>query len=284
MFYIEDGREHFYQWDTDRRLVVEDETITEVHFCNRTDNCSLVCEVYSHDNDFGGIRVVNVPNILLQTDWKIHVYAYDGKHTKHDECYEVKSRTKPTDYVYTETEVVVWEAFEKRVDEKIEEIEQTANNAQAISSEAKVNSDIADAKANSAIEDAESALAIARGANQALTFNDYNECCSWVIDNNITPNISYPIGNVILIKTLYVPDLYIYGDAEEYTEAIPTNDEILSMLETDGFFDIGYCRLAQLETQKVDLSDYAKKAQVPTITTTLKDNGAYTLTITKGVE
>jgi hypothetical protein len=112
MFYIEDGREHFYQWDVDRRLVVEDPTIKEVHFCNRTDNCSLVCEVYFHDNDFGGIHVVNVPNILLQTDWKIRVYAYDGKHTKHDECFEVKTRTKPADYVYTETEIKNWEALE----------------------------------------------------------------------------------------------------------------------------------------------------------------------------
>lgn len=120
MFYIEDGREHFYQWDVDRRLVVEDPTIKEVHFCNRTDNCSLVCEVYFHDNDFGGIHVVNVPNILLQTDWKIRVYAYDGKHTKHDECFEVKTRTKPADYVYTETEVKRWDELADKVEEDLD--------------------------------------------------------------------------------------------------------------------------------------------------------------------
>ena len=113
MFKIYDGREHFYQWDLDRKLIVEDPSITEVHFCNRTDNCSLVCETYVED----GVTVVNVPNILLQTDWKIHVYAYDGKHTKHDECYEVKSRTKPSDYVYTETEVKNWEDIEKVANE-----------------------------------------------------------------------------------------------------------------------------------------------------------------------
>ena len=117
MFYIEDGREHFYQWDIDRRLVVEDETIKEVHFCNRTGDCSLVCEVYFHDNDFGGVYVVNVPNILLQTDWKIRVYAYDGKHTRYDACYEVKSRTKPSDYVYTETEIKNYDAVLAQVAE-----------------------------------------------------------------------------------------------------------------------------------------------------------------------
>lgn len=114
MFKIYDGREHFYQWDLDRRLIVEDPSITEVHFCNRTDNCSLVCETFVED----GLTLVNVPNILLQTDWKIRVYAYDGSYTKHDACYEVKSRTKPSDYVYTETEVYT---VEKLVDKALEE-------------------------------------------------------------------------------------------------------------------------------------------------------------------
>ena len=113
MFKIYDGREHFYQWDLDRKLIVEDPSIKEVHFCNRTDNCSLVCETYVED----GITLVNVPNILLQTDWKIHVYAYDGSYTKHDECYEVKSRTKPSDYVYTETEIKNYEELENRIKE-----------------------------------------------------------------------------------------------------------------------------------------------------------------------
>ena len=110
MFKIEDGRSQFYQWDLDRKLIVEDPTITEVHFCNRTDNCSLVCETYQEN----GITLVNVPNLLLQTDWKIHVYAYVG-YTKHDECFEVKSRTKPADYIYTETEIKRYEDFENRI-------------------------------------------------------------------------------------------------------------------------------------------------------------------------
>lgn len=111
MFKIYDGREKFYQWDLDRRLVVEDPSVTEVHFCNRTDSCSLVCETFVED----GLTLVNVPNILLQTNWKIHVYAYDGSYTKHEECYEVKSRTKPSDYVYEETVVKTWDELEERI-------------------------------------------------------------------------------------------------------------------------------------------------------------------------
>lgn len=112
MFKIYDGREHFYQWDIDRKLIVEDSTISQVHFCNRTDDCSLVCETYVEN----GETLVNVPNILLQSDWRIRVYAYDGKHTKHEECYEVQFRTKPADYVYTETEIMNFDAILKIVE------------------------------------------------------------------------------------------------------------------------------------------------------------------------
>ena len=101
MFKIYDGRESFYQWDLDQQLVVADSTITEVHFCNRTDETSLVCETYV----VNGQILVNVPNILLQEDWDINVYAYDGKATKHSANFEVKRKAKPNDYVYTETEI-----------------------------------------------------------------------------------------------------------------------------------------------------------------------------------
>lgn len=109
MFTIYDGRKEFYQWDLDRKLIVNDSTIKEVHFCNKTDDCSLVCETYTED----GKTLVNVPNILLTADWRVNVYAYDGKATKHSATFGVISRTKPSDYVYTETEVKSYEALEK---------------------------------------------------------------------------------------------------------------------------------------------------------------------------
>ena len=113
MFKIYDGRSQFYQWDIDRKLIVEDASINQVHFCNRTDTCSLVCEVY----DAEGLRLVNVPNILLQQDWRINVYGYDSNYTKHCEIFNVVKRSKPENYVYTETEIHHWEELEARVDE-----------------------------------------------------------------------------------------------------------------------------------------------------------------------
>lgn len=107
MFKINDGREHFYQWDLNRKLEVKDASIKEVHFCNRTDDCSLVVEVVD--------GVANVPNILLQDNFRINVYGYDGEATKHSATFAVKARSKPADYVYTETEVKSWEVYGERI-------------------------------------------------------------------------------------------------------------------------------------------------------------------------
>ena len=117
MFEIYDGRAQFYQWDIDRKIVVADAAINEVHFCNRTDECSLICEVY----DLDGVRVADVPNILLQENWRINVYAYDHNYTKHCEVFDVVKRSKPADYVYTETEI-------KNYDELLTRLEQIEEN------------------------------------------------------------------------------------------------------------------------------------------------------------
>ena len=116
MFKIYDGRDSFYQWDVDRKLIVDDATITQVHFCNRTDDCSLVCETYKE----GELTLVNVPNILLQDSWRINVFAYDTNYTKFSDCFNVIKRSKPEDYIYTETEVLCYSTLSKRI-ENIEE-------------------------------------------------------------------------------------------------------------------------------------------------------------------
>jgi hypothetical protein len=114
IFKIADGRECFYQWDIDRQLIVSDPTITEVHFCNRTDVCSLVVEVVD--------GVANVPNKLLQSGFDVRVFGYDGKATMHEATFKVKARTQPADYVYTETVV-------KSIDEILEAAETVTTTA-----------------------------------------------------------------------------------------------------------------------------------------------------------
>ena len=55
MFEILNGREHFFQWDLEQKIIVNDATINEVHFSNKTDESSLVCVV----EEYEGKRVHN---------------------------------------------------------------------------------------------------------------------------------------------------------------------------------------------------------------------------------
>ena len=116
MFKIYDGREHFWQWDLNQRLIVEDPTINEVHFSNRADKDSLVVEVYEENS----LRLANVPNILLQEDLKIKVYAYSVDHTKHEAWFYVATKSKPADYVYTETEVKDYNSLLDKMNGKVD--------------------------------------------------------------------------------------------------------------------------------------------------------------------
>ena len=124
MFRIYDGRDEFYQWDVDRKLIVEDASVNQVHFCNRSSDCSLVCEVRTED----GLRVVDVPNIILQSDWKVRAYAYDVNYTKHEKVFKINARTKPEDYVYTETEVLNYNTLLERINDIDENIGQVVED------------------------------------------------------------------------------------------------------------------------------------------------------------
>lgn len=115
MFKLLDGREHLWQWDLDRQIAVSDSTVTEVHFCNKTNDCSLVVKVVD--------GIANIPNILLQQPFDIRVYAYCDCYTKVEATFKVKARTKPSDYVYTETETLQYSTLGNRIDELQEQVE-----------------------------------------------------------------------------------------------------------------------------------------------------------------
>ena len=109
LFKIADGREFFYQWDLDRKILVFDPDITEVHFCNGTSDCSLVVKVED--------GAANVPNVLLQIARNIRIFAVMENRTCAERIFMVKPRTKPADYVYTETEVKRYEDLEKLIED-----------------------------------------------------------------------------------------------------------------------------------------------------------------------
>ena len=113
MFKILDGRNELFQWDINRQIIVSDASIDAVHFCNRTDVSALVVEV----KEKNGLRVADVPNILLQESWDINVYGYCGGHyTKQAAKIKVNPRCKPESYVYTETEVLNYNTVMEKID------------------------------------------------------------------------------------------------------------------------------------------------------------------------
>ena len=72
IFKIYDGRTNFWQWDTKQKLIVLDERITEVRFSNRNMEHSKRRIVYTDNN---GMRICNVPDLLLQLPKNLIAYA-----------------------------------------------------------------------------------------------------------------------------------------------------------------------------------------------------------------
>ena len=72
IFKIHDGRTNFWQWDTKQKLIVLDDRITEVRFSNRNMEHSKRRPVYTDNN---GVRICNVPDVLLQLPKNLIAYA-----------------------------------------------------------------------------------------------------------------------------------------------------------------------------------------------------------------
>ena len=119
---LEGDKIALYQWDLNQRLIFTDiQENAQVHFSKVDDDKeSLVLLTYEENGKY----YCNIPNILLQEKGIIYVYIYvqedDKTHTKYEAEILVLFREKPSDYIYTETEVLSLESLEKRV-KRIEE-------------------------------------------------------------------------------------------------------------------------------------------------------------------
>lgn len=102
IFKIYDGRTNFWQWDTNQKLIVLDESITEVHFSNRDMNHSITRNVYEYE----GKRICNVPDIILQLPRNLVAYAYAEDHTVKSVKFAVVKRPIPDGYVMDQGEQV----------------------------------------------------------------------------------------------------------------------------------------------------------------------------------
>ena len=108
IFKIYDGRTNFWQWDTKQKLIVLDDTITEVRFSNRNMEHSKRRPVYT---DKDGVRICNVPDVLLQLPKNLIAYACvkeeDGScRTVKAVKFAVFQQPIPTDYICEQDAVV----------------------------------------------------------------------------------------------------------------------------------------------------------------------------------
>lgn len=107
-------RDHFWQWDTNQKLIVDAGYACEVHFRDPDSTKAMIVEPYELD----GQTVVNVPNVLFQGIDSILAWVYvcvGDECTKYEASFAVWPRQKPDDYVYTETEIKRFDDLEKRM-------------------------------------------------------------------------------------------------------------------------------------------------------------------------
>ena len=108
IFKIYDGRTNFWQWDTKQKLIVLDNRVTEVRFSNRNMEHSKRRPVYT-DND--GVRVCNVPDLLLQLPKNLIAYACEKDENGYSRTikavkFAVNRQPIPSDYICEQDTVV----------------------------------------------------------------------------------------------------------------------------------------------------------------------------------
>lgn len=115
MMTLNDGRAELWQWDTGRTLTVDNDC-SQVHFSNKVFGRSIDVNVVD------GVAII--PDILLQTDKDLNVWAFVGTaengYTKISKTFKVNRRNKPADYVFTPPDQTTLSELVDRLD-RIEE-------------------------------------------------------------------------------------------------------------------------------------------------------------------
>ena len=108
MIKLADGRGSLYQWDTGRQVECDAE---QVHFSNHHYGTSIDVDVKDGK--------ATIPNQLLTSATPIKAWAWvtdiNGEYTKEEQIFIVAKRNKPSDYVYTPTEIKTWQDLQNQI-------------------------------------------------------------------------------------------------------------------------------------------------------------------------
>lgn len=99
IFKIYGGANSFWQWETDQKLIVLDETIDKVHFSNKYMRRAFTSDVYV---DADGLRICDIPDEMFTIPKNLIATAHDNEGVP-DEIirsvqFAVKARPIPYDY------------------------------------------------------------------------------------------------------------------------------------------------------------------------------------------
>ena len=108
MIKLADGRGSLYQWDTGRQVECDAE---QVHFSNHHYGTSIDVDVQNGK--------ATIPNQLLTSATPLKAWAWvkdgSGEYTKEEQIFIVEKRNKPSDYVYTPTEIKTWQDLQNQI-------------------------------------------------------------------------------------------------------------------------------------------------------------------------
>ena len=100
---LDDGRTELWQWDTGRKIVVDDKSVSEVHYSKYSSTQAITREVIDGKAE--------IPNFLLQDTHAVTVYAYAGSvengYTMAEKTFNVAKKPKPANYVETEEDKAI---------------------------------------------------------------------------------------------------------------------------------------------------------------------------------
>lgn len=138
---LDDGRTELWQWDTGRKIVVDDKSVSEVHFSKYSSNQAITREVINGKAE--------IPNFLLQDTHAVTVYAYSGSvengYTVAEKTFNVAKKPKPANYVETEEDKVILAKLKEEIGDLSELQTEAKNNLVSAINEAAASGGSTDA-------------------------------------------------------------------------------------------------------------------------------------------
>lgn len=147
---LDDGRTELWQWDTGRKIVVDDKSVSEVHYSKYSSTQAITRKVIDGKAE--------IPNFLLQDTHAVTVYAYSGSiengYTMAEKTFNVEKKPKPANYVETEEDKAILAKLKEEIGDLSElQTEAKDNLVSAINEAAASGGGTSDFVVNASLDD-----------------------------------------------------------------------------------------------------------------------------------